>query len=184
MGMATVKRFEDLEVWALARNQCREIHELIKAGAYKEDPDLRSQMNRASASVMDTISEGFERYTRADFRHYLVMAKASNGEMRSQLHRMHDRSFIRVNHYTALVSANELLGRKLFRFIEHLTNTVIKDKSGKKSANNSVADSRVPYLTNLGDSYELPEEFILKATTSNPQPPTSNLQLPTSNLQH
>jgi len=104
--MATVKRFEELEVSNLARSQCNEVYTLMRAGAFKEDGDLRGQMNRSSASVMDNIGEGFERYTTGDFRHFLVMAKGSNREMRSQIHRMADRNPIPVEQYGSLITAN------------------------------------------------------------------------------
>ena len=170
--MATVNRFEDLEVWNLERSQCNEVYTWMRTGAFKEDGDLRGQMNRSSASVMDNIGEGLERFTRADFRHYLVLAKGSNGEMRSQIHRMADRNLVPFECYQWLITSNELLGRKLYAFIKYPGRSNYKDKGGIDT--HTPVDAReveTPYKNrlrlNLPQSfnqfyYENPDEFLLK----------------------
>jgi four helix bundle protein len=92
--MATVSRFEDLEVWQLARQQANELYLIYSIGVFSKDFELKNQINAASGSVMDNIAEGFERSGNKEFSHFLLIAKASNGETRSQLYRALDRQYI------------------------------------------------------------------------------------------
>lgn len=59
--MAGIKRFEDLEVWQLAREICKDVWKLIESTPLKNDYKLREQMNGSSGSIMDNIAEGYER---------------------------------------------------------------------------------------------------------------------------
>jgi four helix bundle protein len=59
--MATISRFEDLEIWQFARLQANDLYKIYTEGAFSKDYDLRNQINASSGSVMDNIAEGFER---------------------------------------------------------------------------------------------------------------------------
>ena len=50
--MSTIKRFEDLEIWKMAREICKERHNLMKNYPFRNDYALVDQMNRA---VRDTF---------------------------------------------------------------------------------------------------------------------------------
>ena len=91
--MATVLRFEDLEVWKKARLLARDIFLLCETVRFAKDFELKNQVNRSSGSVMDNIAEGFERRSRAEFINFLGFAKGSCGEVRSQLYRAYDRNY-------------------------------------------------------------------------------------------
>ena len=58
--MTTAKRFEDLEVWQIAKELTNLIYRLSGEGNFARDFGLRDQMRRASVSVMSNIAEGFE----------------------------------------------------------------------------------------------------------------------------
>jgi len=81
-----VKRFEDLIAWQKARALTRSIYQTTNAGAFAKDAGLRSQIQRASVSVMSNICEGFERNNLKEFYRFLMIAKASCGEVRCQLY--------------------------------------------------------------------------------------------------
>ena len=130
--MATITRFEDLEVWQLARTQCIAFQQLLVT-ALQKDYELRSQMNRSSGSVMDCIAEGFERSGNAEFRNFLIMAKGSNGEYRSQLYRCLDRNYIDKTTFEDLYAKNDFLGKKIMSFISYLQKTDVKGQRYKKT---------------------------------------------------
>ena len=82
--MATIERFEDLEVWKTAREVTRMVYSLSNTGGFSRDFGLRDQMRRAAVSILSNIAEGFESRTQPMFVEYLGRAKASAGELRAQ----------------------------------------------------------------------------------------------------
>lgn len=103
--MATIKCFEEVESWKKARVVCKKIGELIDAGRFAKSYRLINQIEGASGSVMDNIAEGFERGTRAEFIQFLGYSKGSCGELRSQLYRAADRSYINEGEFEELKTA-------------------------------------------------------------------------------
>ncbi len=78
-----IERFEDILAWQKAKQ--------LTLGVYTEfrfckDFGFRDQLQRASVSIMNNIAEGFERKGNKEFAHFLFIAKASCGEVRSMLH--------------------------------------------------------------------------------------------------
>lgn len=92
--MATIEKFEDLEMWKVARQLCKDIFEIRENSNLKTDYRLYEQINGSSGSIMDNIAEGFERNGNKEFNQFLSIAKASCGETRSQLYRVYDRNYI------------------------------------------------------------------------------------------
>ena len=81
-----VQRFEDLIAWQRARQLTADIYRLTANGSFARDFGLRDQIRRAAVSVMSNVAEGFDRGSRAEFHQFLVIAKASCAEVRSQLY--------------------------------------------------------------------------------------------------
>lgn len=81
--MATVNNFEDLEIWKLAREICKDIYIIISYPAFSKDFGLVRQINDSSGSIMDNIAEGFEREANKEFGQFLSVSKGSCGECRS-----------------------------------------------------------------------------------------------------
>jgi four helix bundle protein len=95
--MATVERFEDLQVWQRAKALANLIYDFSSSGEFARDFGLRDQMRRAAISVMSNIAEGFESRTQVMFIEYLGRAKASAGELRAQLYLALDQKYILQN---------------------------------------------------------------------------------------
>jgi four helix bundle protein len=81
-----VSRFEDLALCKRSKELSLGIYRVTSQGPFRHDRSLRDQIRRAAVSVMSNIAEGFERYSRSEFRHFLSIARGSASEVRSQLH--------------------------------------------------------------------------------------------------
>lgn len=92
--MKNVTIFENHISWQKARELTREIYSVTTGGKFEKDFGLRSQIQRASVSIMSNIAEGFDRAGRAEFLQYLVIAKGSCAEVRSQLYVANDIGYI------------------------------------------------------------------------------------------
>lgn len=66
--MATIRAFEDLEIWKLSRELCQEVHEIIISTPLEKGYRLRDQINDSSGSIMGNIAEGFVRDGKEEFR--------------------------------------------------------------------------------------------------------------------
>jgi four helix bundle protein len=58
--MATITRFEDLEVWQLARDLCNQVYPLTFTEPIKSDYRLKDQMRGSSGSATDNRSGGIK----------------------------------------------------------------------------------------------------------------------------
>ncbi len=127
--MATITRFEDLDIWKEARRLAKEIHFICIETELKNDFRFRDQIKAASGSIMDNIAEGFERNGNLEFRQFLSIAKGSAGETRSQLYRVLDFNYINEEKFTTLRIDYENLSGKINNFISYLNK---KDFKGTK----------------------------------------------------
>ena len=124
--MASIQRFEDMEVWQKARKLCNEIYPLTLKGTFERDFKLRDQINGSSGSVMDNIAEGYERDGKLELRQFLSIAKGSCGEVRSQLYRALDRNHITVDEFDSLKAQSEQISKQLKGFISYLNSSEFK----------------------------------------------------------
>ena len=130
--MATIEKFEDLEVWQKSRILSKEIYFKSSKGNFAKDFDLRNQARRSSGSVMDNIAEGFERGGKGEFIQFLGIAKGSNGELRSQLYRAFDNDYINKTEFESLYLKSEEISKMIKGLISYLNKTEIKGLKYKK----------------------------------------------------
>jgi four helix bundle protein len=109
-----IERFEDLIAWQKARQLTKRIYDISKSGEFLRDFGLRDQIRKSSVSVMSNVAEGFERGGRAEFHQFLVIAKGSCAELRSQLYVALDVEYIDANTFTEVnnlaVEVSRLVG--------------------------------------------------------------------------
>ena len=92
--MGRVEKFEDLVAWQKARRLVADVYRVTSRAEFRRDFSLRDQMRRAAVSIMSNIAEGFERSGLGEFHQFLVIAKASCGELRSQLYVSQDVGYL------------------------------------------------------------------------------------------
>lgn len=124
--MATIKKFEDLEIWQLARQIENEIFQISKEGLLSKDFSLKDQLNRSAGSIMDNIAEGFGRGGRNEFIQFLSIAKASANELQSQITRSLDRHYISSEKFDNINSTVKLIINKIGALMKHLNEAEFK----------------------------------------------------------
>jgi four helix bundle protein len=75
--------FEDLEVYKKTVKFTAKVYDLLKKSPLKEDFAMVDQMRRATISISNNISEGFERETDKELIRFLYFSKGSAGEVRN-----------------------------------------------------------------------------------------------------
>ena len=104
-----LERFEDLDVWKVARELNNVVYGLSKNSGICSNYGFRDQIQRAAVSVMNNIAEGFERGSNKDFTKFLFIARGSAGEVRSMLYLALDQKYITQEQFT---EAHELCVRE------------------------------------------------------------------------
>jgi four helix bundle protein len=145
--MATIKRFEELEIWKIAREFSRLIYSYSNRSPFDKDFSLKNQIRASSGSMMDNPAEGFERGGRKELIQFLVIAKGSAGEARSQLYRALDENYITKDEFEKAIALVENFSSQTQKFIQYLNKTEISGVRYK------VEESSSDYLA---EEYQLP----------------------------
>jgi len=116
----TVKRFEDLDLWKVARELSNNIYSISKKGPMVKDYGFSDQLRRAAVSIMNNTAEGFERGSNKDFAKFLFIAKASAGEVRSMLYLAMDQEYINSNEFNEMYDKCIRTSQLAWGLIKHL----------------------------------------------------------------
>jgi four helix bundle protein len=81
--MGKVDKFEDLQIWIMARELVVEVYKITKREEVRSDLRFIGQWRAAAISVMNNIAEGFELFSDRKFANHLDIAKGSCGEVLS-----------------------------------------------------------------------------------------------------
>ena len=142
--------FEDLEVWKLSRVLSNRIYAVSNEGRFSKDYDLRSQIRRAAVSVMSNIAEGYERGGNQEFLQFLSIAKASCGEVRSQLYLVKDQKYVAEDECDKLIDAFKKLSIMLNNFMESLKSSPYKGVKYKMPKPKSMKEEMDEIMRELG----------------------------------
>ena len=127
--MATIKSFEELEIWKEARRLHKKVLDLIKREEVAKDFRFKGNLKEAAGSVMDNIAEGFERDSRLEFINALSYSKGSSGEVRSQLFRGFESGYWKEVELNELNEEYKNLASHIANFIKYLNTS---DQKGLK----------------------------------------------------
>jgi four helix bundle protein len=81
-----VRSYKDLLVWQKSMDLAFEIYTKSDSGSFSKDYALKDQLRRSANSIPSNISEGWARFSRKEFAHFLSIANGSAAEVRTQLH--------------------------------------------------------------------------------------------------
>ena len=119
--MSKFKSFEEINSWQKSRIFNKKIYLITENSNFKKDFDFVRQIRRASLSISSNIAEGFERNTDKEFIYFLYVAKASAGEVRSQLYLAFDLEHITKEEFEILLESVTEISKLLSGFIKYLS---------------------------------------------------------------
>ena len=118
--MLTFRRSEDIQAWQKAREVTRLIYAVTGNGSFAKDFGLRSQIQRASVSIMANIAEGFGRRSDKEFANFLNMAHGSVSETQSHLYVALDLHYIDQVTFTKLYELLDEISRMTLALAQRL----------------------------------------------------------------
>lgn len=129
--MPTINKFEDLEIWQLARELNKTIWLLTMKQELKNHFHLNEQLRKASISIMNNISEGFDRDGNKEFIQFLSIAKGSAGEVKNMLYALSDIGMISQSEFEGTSSEVEKIKNKIGKLMNYLKDSELKGKKFK-----------------------------------------------------
>jgi len=124
--MATIHKFEELEIWQLAKDLYEKISPIASKLKGNKDYRFAEQIKSSSGSIMDNTGEGFERSSRLEFINSLGISKGETGELKSQLHRLTIDAYISEKEFQELYKKADTLCAKIAAFMSYLNTTAHK----------------------------------------------------------
>ncbi len=116
-------RFENLEVWKIAREFVSEIYRITRNFPKDELFGLTSQIRRATISISLNIAEGSNRKSDLDFRRFLRIANSSLEEVITGLYIALDQKLINKEDFDKLYKHSHELSAKMNALINKLNNS-------------------------------------------------------------
>ncbi len=129
--MATIQKFEEMEVWKKARILSDKVYPLTFKEPIASDFRIKDQMRGSVGSIMDNIAEGFERGSKLEFINALTTSKGETGELKSQLYRCLDNKYISQILFDELYALADEITKMLTGFINYLNKSKIKGQKFK-----------------------------------------------------
>jgi len=114
------RSFQELPIWQESINVGKEVYLLTDKVKFSKDYSLKDQIRRAVLSVSSNIAEGFERSNNNEFVRFLLIAKGSIGEVRSQLCFSFSLKYIDENIFKKFDKKLELLAKQIGSFTFYL----------------------------------------------------------------
>lgn len=80
-----VSNYRELHVWKLGKQIVVDVYRLTKRFPSDEQYGLISQMRRAAVSIPSNIAEGFYRYSKKEFKRFIMISLGSCAELETQV---------------------------------------------------------------------------------------------------
>lgn len=112
-------RFQDLEVWKLAKDLAKMVYKVSGPKQFKNDFGFMDQIRRATISVSSNIAEGEESGSIKSGLKYLRISKGSNAEVRSQAIVANEIGYLSKEDMNDIVEKSNEISKKLFFLIKY-----------------------------------------------------------------
>lgn len=117
----------------MARELTKEIYRITSGGPFSCDFRLCNQIRDASGSIMSNITEGFDRDGNKEFCNFRSVAKASAGEVRSQLYIAMDQNYISVVEFERIYNMADETGKIIGGLMRYLRSSDVRGLKFKTS---------------------------------------------------
>lgn len=107
--------FENLEIWQEAVDPAARVYEVFRRC---NEFEFRGQIQAAALSVSSNIAEGYERDSNQELVRFCMIAKASCGEVRSQVHVARRVDLVSEEQAIELLTRSKRLSKRIARYIE------------------------------------------------------------------
>ena len=107
--------FQKLSVYQKAKDVNKQVLEIIADNSF--DRHVNDQLKRASFSILLNLAEGSSRFSSADRRRFMIMARGSAFECVAVLDFLHEKKMIEKSEYNALYSQYEEISKMLYALI-------------------------------------------------------------------
>jgi four helix bundle protein len=124
--VATIEKFEDLEIWQLARIIYNKISPIVERLRIRREYKFSDQMKSSSGSAMDNIAEGFGRASRLEFINSLGISTGETCELQSQIYRCLDDQVINSSEFEELYNDTGRLKGKISTLVTYLNECEVK----------------------------------------------------------
>ena len=111
-----------MEVWNKAKDIAICIYQLTLQESWQRDYGLRDQIRRATISISSNIAEGLGRESDIEFIRFLVIARGSLFEVKSQLYIALGLKYIDKETFINLEGNLDEIGRMISGLIKYLKN--------------------------------------------------------------
>jgi len=127
--MAKIEAFEDMDIWKEAVKIAVKIYKITSDGKMEKDFRAKDQLRAAAISISNNIAEGFEYNNNKTFLRFLLYAKGSAGELRSELFVLKEAGMIDSDVFQELHDDVKRLSRNIQGFRKYLREFESKRKS-------------------------------------------------------
>lgn len=123
--------YRKLIAWQKADLLAHEVYRLTTTFPKSEMFGLTSQLRRAALSIPANIIEGYSRFSRNEFHHFLSIALGSLAEVGYFLEFSYKQKLIKELEFNSVLLLKEECGRIIWRLYQSQGSDKIKDKSNK-----------------------------------------------------
>ena len=111
--------YEDLEIFKGGYKLSLYIYKITSKYPKEERYGVISQIRRAAISIPLNIAEGYGRRSREEFKRFLKISLGSCNETKTLILLSKDLGYINKEQCNILVKQYDVLGRKIYKFIEN-----------------------------------------------------------------